>query len=127
AVGGGRARVRAVLLLPRGPPARDRDRPARRLPRAAPRRVVGAIRATHARTPPYLGRARTRPDRPRADRERLRRREDAVDGGDLVRARRSVRVCALRAPRRARRRRTRPRLAARVGLLARLRLLGRRR
>ena len=117
-----RARVRAVVLLPRDPPGPDRDRVARAVPGAAPRRSLGAVRLPRAGTPQDLARAGARARRPGPDRRRgagrrdLRRRPRVRPGGGRH-------VHALYAARRARRGRPRRGRAALLGLRVRDALL----
>ena len=117
-----RARVRAVVLLPRDPPARDRDRAPRPVPRAAPRRPLGPLRLPRARAAPGVARAGARALGARPDRRRATRR-DGLDCRDPLRGRGGGHLHALHPPRRACGRRPRRGSAARVGFRLRGALL----
>ena len=76
-----RACLRAVVLLPRHSPPGDRDRTPDRVPGAAARRAVGALRLPRRRAPADLACPGAGPGRARADRRRIRRRGELSTAG----------------------------------------------
>ena len=93
------------------------------VPGAAPRGALGALRLPRAGAAADLGRARIRAHRAGADRRRAPRRR-ALDGRDRLLAGGRRHLRAVPPARRARARRPRPGLAARLGLRVRGALLG---